>query len=204
MTALRVTLVVIVGSCVWVPIGVWIGMRPSVTAIVQPLVQFLAAFPANVLFPLVVISLLKFNLSVEWGVLPLMLLGAQWYILFNVIAGVGAIPKELYQIAQNLGLTGWLWWKRLILPGIFSYLIIGIMTSVGAAWNLSVVTEVMQWGNTTLTARGLGTYILEASQAGHFSRVAVGMIAMSAWVLMMNYFVWQPLYRLAQSKYKLN
>jgi NitT/TauT family transport system permease protein len=203
ITALRVVLVVLLGSCLWVPIGVWIGLRPRLTVIIQPIAQFLAAFPANVLFPLVVITLLKFKLPSEIGVLPLMLLGTQWYILFNVIAGMEAIPKDFYQMSQNLGVKGWVWWKRLILPGIFPSLIIGIMTAVGAAWNISVVAEVMQWGPTTLTATGLGAYIHQASQVGNFNQVAIGMIAMSIWVLMMNYCIWQPLYRIAQSKYRL-
>jgi NitT/TauT family transport system permease protein len=204
ITALRVLTVVVLSSLIWVPIGVWIGLRPRLTAIIQPIVQFLAAFPANVLFPFVVIFLLKFKLSFEFGVLPLMLLGSQWYILFNVIAGVSAIPKELYQIAQNLGVNRWLWWKRLLLPGIFPYLIIGIMTAVGAAWNISVVAEVIQWGPTTLKAVGLGAYIDQASARGDLPQVATGMAAMSLWVLTMNYLLWQPLYRLAQSKYRLN
>ena len=204
ITALRVLITIAISSCIWIPIGVWIGLRPRLIGIVQPLVQFLAAFPANVLFPLVVIMLLKFQLAVEWGVLPLMLLGAQWYILFNVIAGMDAIPQELYQIAQHLGIVRWLWWKRLILPGIFPYLIVGIMTAVGAAWNISVVAEVMQWDNTALIATGLGAYIYQASEIGDFPRVAMGMVAMSLWVLTMNYLIWQPIYRIAQSKYRLN
>jgi NitT/TauT family transport system permease protein len=204
ITALRVLMVVLLSLLIWVPIGVSIGLRPRLTAMIQPTVQFLAAFPANILFPLVAIALLKFKLSFECGVLPLMLLGAQWYILFNVIAGVNAIPKELHQIAQNLGIKQWLWWKRLILPGIFPYLITGIMTAVGTAWNISVVAEVIQWGPKTFKAIGLGSYISQASFEGNFTQVAIGIAAMSLWVLIMNYLVWQPLYRLAHSKYRLN
>ncbi len=202
-TAFRVITAVLVSSVIWIPIGIWIGLRPHLTTIVQPIAQFLAAFPANVLFPVVVITLLKFHLSFEVGVLPLMILGTQWYILFNVIAGMRAIPKELYQMSQNFNLKGWIWWKHFILPSIFSHLIIGIMTAVGAAWNISVVAEVMQWGENTLTVKGLGSYIAKASVQGNFQAVAMGMIAMSSWVLMMNYFIWQPLYQLAQSKYKM-
>lgn len=203
ITALRVLFVVLISSCIWIPIGVWVGLHPRITNKVQPLVQFFAAFPANVLFPFLVVILLKFQLSVEMGVLPLMMLGTQWYILFNVIVGTESIPKELRQMSENLGLRGWVWWKRLILPGIFPYLVTGIMTAVGNAWNVSVIAEVMQWGSITLSATGLGAYISQASDAGDFSKIALGMVVMSFYVLLMNYILWQPLYRLAQSKYRL-
>jgi len=204
ITAVRVLCAVLIASCIWIPAGVWIGLRPRLTRIIQPMVQFLAAFPANVLFPLVVITLLKFQWSSEAGVLPLMLMSTQWYILFNVIAGMGAIPQELYQFSQNFNIKGWIWWKRLILPGIFPYLLTGIMTAVGTAWNVSVVAEVIEWGPTTLSVNGLGAYIHQASVSGNFTRLAMGIAAMSLWVLTMNYCLWQPLYRLAQSKYRLD
>jgi NitT/TauT family transport system permease protein len=204
VTALRVMLVVTLSLIVWLPIGVWVGLRPRLTNRIQPIVQFLAAFPANVLFPLVVSLLVKWQLSIEVGTLFLMLLSTQWYILFNVIAGSKAIPKDLKQMAENLGLGQWIWWKRVILPGVFPYLVTGIMTAVGSAWNLTVVAEVMRWGSTTLSVTGLGAYINQASDRGDFSRVAVGMITMSLFVLLMNYLLWQPLHRLAQSKYRLS
>lgn len=204
ITALRVIVVVLISGCIWLPIGVWIGLNARLSRMVQPFVQFLAAFPANVLFPLVVAVLLKWQLSIEVGVLPLMLLGTQWYILFNVIAGTESIPKELQQMTENLGLRGWIWWKRLIFPGIFPYLVTGMMTAVGSAWNISVIAEVMRWGSVTLSAMGLGAYISQASDSGDFPRVAMGMVVMSVCVLVMNYGIWQPLYRLAQSKYRLS
>lgn len=204
LTALRVFLIVSLSSLFWVPVGVYIGLRPHLTAIVQPMAQFLAAFPSNILFPLLAFLLLTFNMPLELGVLIPMLLTSQWYILFNVIAGVNAIPKELYQITQNLGVTKWLWWKRLILPGLFPHLTTGIMTAVGTAWNISVMAEVIRWESTTLKVFGLGAYIDQASMHGNFPQIAIGIGAMSLWVLTMNYFIWQPLYHLAQSKYRLN
>ena len=165
-TASRVFVLIIICSLIWVPVGVWIGLRPNVAEIAQPVAQFLAAFPANLLYPLVVILIVKFHLNVDIWVTPLMILGAQWYILFNVIAGASVLPKDLLQVADNLGLKGWLRWRRLILPGIFPYYITGAITAAGGAWNASIVAEVVQWGDTKLTATGLGAYIPEYTAKG--------------------------------------
>ncbi len=204
ITALRVLIIVLISTIVWVPIGVWIGLRPRIAEIIQPIVQFLAAFPMNVLFPVVVLAIVKFHLNVEIWVTPLMLLGVQWYILFNVVAGTIALPKDLKQVADNFGVRGWQWWKRLILPGIFPFYITGAITAVGNAWNTSIIAEVVSWGNTRLTATGLGAYITEYSTAGDFPRIALGMGVMCIFVLVMNRLVWRPLYNLAQTRYRLD
>lgn len=203
-TALRVLVIVLISTIIWVPIGVWIGLRPKIAEIVQPIAQFLAAFPAYVLFPLVVIAIIRFKLNVEIWITPLMLLGTQWYILFNVIAGTSALPKDLKQVTENFGITGWQWWRKLALPGIFPYYITGAITAIGNAWNTSVVAEIASWGNTTLTATGLGAYITHNSNDGDFPRVALGMGVMCVFVLVMNRLVWRPLYNLAQTRYRLD
>jgi len=203
-TAARVFVVVLISTIIWVPIGVWIGLNRRAAEIIQPIAQFLAAFPMNVLFPVIVILILKYKLDVEIWTTPLMLLGTQWYILFNVIAGTSALPKDLKQVADNFNVSGWQWWKRLILPGIFPYYITGTITAVGNSWNTSVIAEVVSWGSTTLTATGLGAYITEYSNKGDFSRVALGMVVMSMFVLVMNRLLWRPLYNLAQSRYRLD
>ncbi|GAB4393346.1 MAG: ABC transporter permease subunit [Gammaproteobacteria bacterium] len=203
ITALRVFVLIIIASIIWIPIGVWIGRRPFATAIAQPIIQFLAAFPAYLLFPVVVILIVKFNLNVEVWVTPLMILGSQWYILFNVIAGVASIPKDLYQVAANFGVTGWQWWRRLILPGIFPYFITGVITAAGGAWNASIVAEVVTWGNTTLHATGLGAYITKYTNLGDFPRIALGTAAMCILVLVFNRILWRPLYHIAESRYQL-
>jgi NitT/TauT family transport system permease protein len=203
VTALRVLIVIIIGTLIWVPVGVWIGLRPKIAEIAQPIAQFFAAFPMNVLFPIVVIAILKFNLNTNIWITPLMLLGSQWYILFNVIAGAAAIPKDLKQVADNFGIKGWQWWKKLILPGIFPAYITGTITAIGNAWNTSVIAEVVSWGKTTLTATGLGAYITHYTSTGNFPRVALGMSVMSIFVLTLNHLIWRPLYNLSQARYRL-
>ncbi len=203
MTALRVLAVLIVSSLIWVPIGVWIGLRPKVAEMAQPLVQLLAAFPANLLFPIVVSAIVFFHLNVEVWVTPLMILGTQWYILFNVIAGAAAIPKDLKQATDNFGVKGWLWWRKLILPGIFPYYVTGAITAAGGAWNTSIVAEVASWGSVTLHATGLGAYITQYSKAGNFPFIVLGMSVMCFYVLFLNRFVWRKLYILAMNRYSL-
>lgn len=199
-TAIRVVLLIFLSSLVWIPIGVWIGLRPVWTQRVQPLIQLLAAFPGNLFYPLFVIGIMHFHLSVEVWLTPLMILGAQWYILFNVIAGASRIPRDLYLAANNLGLKGWTWWKRLALPGIFPYYITGAITASGGAWNASIVAEWVSWGTTTLKASGLGAYIQENTIAGHFPEIALGTCVMSIYVLAFNHLLWRPLYRFAEER----
>jgi len=203
-TTLRVFILIILCSLIWVPVGVWVGLRPNVAEVIQPIAQFLAAFPANLLYPLVVILIVKFHLSVNIWVTPLMILGAQWYVLFNVIAGASVIPKDLLQVADNLGLGLWLRWRRLILPGIFPYYMTGAITAVGGAWNASLVAEVVQWGDTRLIATGLGAYITEHQAAGDFTHIALGIGMMCILVLFFNRLVWRPLYVLAETRYQLD
>jgi NitT/TauT family transport system permease protein len=203
-TTIRIIILIIICSLIWVPVGVWIGLRPRVAQIAQPIAQFLAAFPANLLFPIVVVLILRYKLNVEIWTTPLMILGAQWYILFNVIAGTTALPKDLVQVADNLGLKNWLWWKRFILPGIFPYLITGVITAVGGAWNATIIAEYVQWGDTTLKATGLGAYITEVTTAGDFPRVALGIATMCIFVLIFNRLLWQPLYNLAEKRFQLD
>lgn len=201
ITALRVFILIILCSLVWVPIGVWIGSRPNVAYYAQPLAQFLAAFPANLLYPLVVILIVTYHLNVNIWVTPLMILGSQWYVLFNVIAGTSMIPKDILQAVDNFGVNRFLRWKRLILPAIFPYYITGAITAAGGAWNASIVAEVVSWGNTTLVATGLGAYISECTTRGDFSHIALSISMMCVLVLMFNRIVWRPLYALAETRY---
>lgn len=203
-TASRVIVLIVLCSVVWIPVGVWIGLQPQVARVVQPILQVLAAFPANLLFPVVVIALVRYQLNVEIWTAPLMILGTQWYILFNVIAGTIALPKDLCQVAANFNVRGWLWWSRLILPGIFPYFITGAITAAGGAWNASIVAEVVSWGDTTLRATGLGAYITEHTMSGDFPRVALGTAIMCLFVLLFNRVIWRPLYRLADDKFQLD
>lgn len=201
-TAIRVFILIVIASLIWVPIGVWIGVSPTITRIAQPIAQFLAAFPANLFYPIAVLGIVNHELSPVIWLTPLMILGTQWYILFNVIAGTSNLPKELHQAVKTLGVRRGLWWRRFILPGIFPYYITGAMTAAGGAWNASIIVEYISWGDTTLNATGLGAYIAENTASGDFPRVALGVSIMCCYVLLVNRVVWLPLYHLAERRYQ--
>jgi NitT/TauT family transport system permease protein len=197
-TMARVVILVALASLVWVPIGVWIGLRPRMAALAQPVAQFLAAFPANLLYPVAVSLIIGFHLHPDIWLSPLMIFGTQWYILFNVIAGASVFPHDLRDAADNLHLRGWLWWKRAILPGILPYYVTGAMTAAGGCWNASIVSEIVVWGNDHLQAHGLGAYITQATNDGDYARVVLGVVVMSLFVVSFNRILWRPLYRSAE------
>jgi NitT/TauT family transport system permease protein len=200
-TAFRVVMVIIFSSLIWVPVGVWIGLRPKVAEIAQPIAQILAAFPANLFYPFIVMFIIYYHLNPNIWLTFLMMLGAQWYILFNVIAGASTIPKDLLQVADNFAVHGSLRWARLLLPGIFPYYVTGAITAAGGAWNASIVAEVASWGNEKLQATGLGAYITEYTAAGNFSGIALGIGMMCIFVLIINRLIWRPLYVYAVSRF---
>ncbi|MFJ8312754.1 MULTISPECIES: ABC transporter permease [unclassified Streptomyces] len=202
-TLARVLVLVAAATVIWVPIGVKIGFSPRLTRIAQPVVQVLASFPANFLFPLAVWFFLKTGLSINIGGILLMALGAQWYILFNTIAGAMSIPSDLREAMDDLGVRGWQRWKRLILPGIFPSYVTGGITASGGAWNASIVAEVVTFGGTTLTATGLGAYIAKATAAGDFPHLIAGVAVMSLYVVGLNRLLWRRLYRLADTRFAL-
>ncbi len=203
LTLLRVAAVVAVSAIVWTPIGVWIGGNPRVARFAQPLVQVLASFPANFLFPFVTIVFLRRHWSLEWGAALLMTLGAQWYLLFNTIAGAMAIPNDLREMARDLGVSGVERWRALILPAIFPAWVTGALTAAGGAWNASIVAEVVQWGDAQLQATGIGAYITAATTHGDWTRIVLGVTVMSVYVVVLNRLVWRPLGRLAETRYRL-
>ncbi|MFF4188731.1 ABC transporter permease [Streptomyces sp. NPDC001691] len=202
-TLARVVVLVAAATVIWVPIGVKIGFSPRLTRIAQPVVQVLASFPANFLFPLAVWFFLRTGLSINIGGILLMALGAQWYILFNTIAGAMSIPSDLREAMDDLGVHGWQRWKRLILPGIFPSYVTGGITASGGAWNASIVAEVVTFGGTTLTATGLGAYIARATASGDFPHLLAGVAVMSLYVVGLNRLLWRRLYRLADTRYAL-
>jgi NitT/TauT family transport system permease protein len=203
-TAARVLVLIGVASVIWVPIGVWIGLRPQVADLAQPIVQFLAAFPANLFFPAAVVLILRFRLDPEIWLSPLMILGTQWYILFNVIAGATALPTELRLAAQNLAVRRLLWWRRVMLPAIFPAYVTGAVTAAGGSWNASIVAEVVQWGDTTLTATGIGAYIARTTAEGDSARIALGIGVLCLYVLGFNRLLWRRLYNLAAERLRLD
>ncbi len=203
ITAVRVIILVMLSSLVWVPLGVWIGLRPGVAQFAQPIVQFLASFPVNLFYPIAVLLIVKYQLNPNIWTSPLMVLGSQWYIAFNVIAGTTALPKDLRQVANSLNVRGWLWWRKLILPGIFPYFVTGAITAAGGAWNASIIAEVVSWGHTQIVATGLGAYITRQANFGDFPRLALGIGVMCLYVLTINHIIWRPLYRFSAERFKL-
>jgi len=201
-TMVRVFVLIALASIIWVPVGVWLGLRPEAARIAQPIAQFMAAFPANLLFPLAVSAIVVLRLDPDIWLSPLMILGTQWYILFNVIAGASTIPSELRDIGTNLHVRGWLWWKRIALPAVFPFYMTGAITASGGSWNASIVAEIATWGDTTLKAHGLGAYIAEATEGGDFHRIVLGIAVMSAFVVVINRAFWRPLYALAERKFR--
>jgi NitT/TauT family transport system permease protein len=204
ITLLRVAVLIALASAIWVPIGVWVGLRPRAASIVQPIAQFLAAFPANLLFPIVVSAIVLFKLTPDIWLSPLMILGTQWYILFNVIVGASAIAPELRYAGENLGVRGWLWWRRIALPAVFPFYVTGAITASGGAWNASIVAEVATWGKERLVAHGLGAYISTATSAGDFQRTVLGTVVLSLFVVTLNRTFWRPLYARAERKFRIS
>jgi NitT/TauT family transport system permease protein len=179
-------------------------LNPKISRLAQPIVQVLASFPANFLFPLFTALLLATGVSLNLGGIVLMALGSQWYILFNVIAGASAIPNDLREAAANLQLTRILWWRRLILPAIFSSYVTGGITAAGGAWNASIVAEIVTYNGTTLTATGLGAYIKDATSVGDTGRILIGVLVMSFYVVAMNRFFWRRLYAISERRFSLS
>jgi len=199
----RVVVLLVVASVIWVPAGVWIGMSPRVNRLAQPVVQVLASFPANFLFPFATVFFVDTHISLNIGGIVLMALGAQWYILFNVIAGASAIPSDLREAMRLMGVRGWLRWKDFILPAVFSSYVTGGITAAGGAWNASIVAEIVSYGKHTLIAYGLGAYIAQAATVGNFPKVLIGIAVMIVYVVGLNRLVWRKLYRLAETRYSL-
>ncbi|WFU41590.1 ABC transporter permease subunit [Bradyrhizobium sp. CB82] len=203
ITLLRVVVLITLATLIWVPVGVWIGLRPKLAERIQPLAQFLAAFPANLAFPVFVVAIVRFGLAANIWLSPLMILGTQWYILFNVIAGASAFPTDLREAAGSFHLGGWRWWIKVILPGIFPYYVTGAITASGGSWNASIVAEVASWGDTHLRATGLGSYIATATETGDFPRVVLGIATMCILVTLFNRLVWRPLYLFSERRLRL-
>jgi NitT/TauT family transport system permease protein len=199
-TLVRVMVLIGLAALIWVPIGIGIGMNPRLSEKVQALAQFLAAFPANLLFPIFVVGIVHFQLNPNIWLSPLMIFGTQWYLLFNVIAGASTIPTELRYAARNLGLRGLLRWRRYLLPAVFPSFVTGTITASGGSWNASIVSEYVSWGNETLVATGIGSYIAEMTAAGDFPRIALGIGVMCIYVMTLNQLLWRRLYKLSEDR----
>ena len=203
LTFLRVNTALILGALWTVPVGVAIGSNPRLARIAQPLVQMAASIPATALFPIILLFLLRLRGGLEIAAMLLMLLGTQWYILFNVIAGAMAIPTDLKEAAQIYRFRSWDRWRYLILPGIFPYLVTGMMTASGGAWNASIVAEYFHFQGRIVSTAGLGSTISSASDSGRFDVLLASTLIMATVVVLINRLLWRRLYRLASSRFKL-
>jgi NitT/TauT family transport system permease protein len=199
-TLVRVLVLIALAALLWVPAGIWIGLNPRWAGRLQAAVQFLAAFPANLVFPVAVLAIVRWHLDPDIWLSPLMVLGTQWYLLFNVIAGASTIPTELRYAAQNLQLAGSLKWRRYLLPAVFPSFVTGAITASGGSWNASIVAEYVSWGDTTVRAQGLGSYIAHMTAIGDFPRIALGISVMCVYVMGLNHFLWRRLYQMAEER----
>jgi NitT/TauT family transport system permease protein len=203
-TFIRTTAAVLIGGLWALPVGVMIGLSPRWSQRLQPVVQVVASFPAPMLFPLVVLLLTALHIPFTIGCVALMLLGAQWYILFNVIAGAMAIPGDLKEVGKVLGTSRWKMWTRLYLPCVFPSLVTGLVTAAGGAWNASIVSEYVQVKNNTYAAFGLGSLISLATAKGNFPLLTASVLIMAVSVVLINRLFWKRLFRLAESRFALN
>lgn len=203
MTALRVTIALLIALSWTVPLGVYIGMNARLAAWLQPLVQIAASIPATALFPVFVLMLVNLPAGLNIAAVLLMLTGTQWYLLFNVIAGTMAIPQELRFTVTLLGMNRWQRWRVLILPALFPYLITGAITASGGAWNASIVAEYVEFGGKTLRVTGLGDLISYSTAEGDFALLLASTLTMIVTVVLINRLVWRRLYRIAASRYRM-
>jgi NitT/TauT family transport system permease protein len=203
VTMVRVVALIALATLFWVPISIWIGLRPALAEKAQPIAQFLAAFPANVVFPVAVIGILKWSLNPDVWLSFLVVFGTQWYIVFNVIAGASAFPNDLKEASANFGIKGWTWWKSVILPGVFPYYVTGALTASGGSWNAAIVAEYVKWGDDKVEAHGIGAYIAKATAAGDYPRIVLGVAVMSIFVIAFNRLFWRPLFGFAERRLRL-
>jgi NitT/TauT family transport system permease protein len=202
-TLLRVIALMALATIFWVPISVWIGLRPRWAEAIQPIAQFLAAFPVNLLFGAAVSLVVAFNLNPDIWLSGLIVFGTQWYIVFNTIGGAAAFPNDLREAATNFRVHGWDWWRQVILPGIAPYYLTGAITASGGSWNASIVAELVKWKDQTVEAHGVGAYIAEATDKGDFPKIVLGVAIMSIFVTLFNRLFWRRLYAYAERRLRL-
>jgi NitT/TauT family transport system permease protein len=202
-TFLRVMAALVIASAWTIPAGVAIGFNPRLARIAQPLAQIAASVPATALFPVLLLGLISLGGGLNTGSILLMLLGTQWYILFNVIAGAIAIPSEFREVADIFRFSRLERWRTVILPAIFPYLVTGLVTASGGAWNASIVAEYFHFKGQVLSTFGLGAEISSATDAGNFALLLLSTIVMATLVVSVNRLVWRPLYRRAETRYRL-
>lgn len=203
LTAVRVTAAMVLSIIIFVPLGIWIGLNPTLVRIFEPIIQILAAIPANIFYPLIAVLIITMHASLGFWSIFMIMLGTQWYVLFNVIAGVIALPNQLIDVSRIFKVRGLMWWRKFMIPAIFPYIVTGIISAAGGAWNTAIASEVLRWGTQTTATTGLGAFIAQSTANGQNPEAALGCTAMCLMVALCIIFVWQPLYRLAE-KFRVN
>ena len=201
-TFARTSIALLLAAAWTVPVGVAIGMNQRLARKLQPIVQIAASVPATAVFPVLLFALLALPGGLNMAAVALMLLGTQWYVLFNVIAGAMSIPSDLREASVVYHVSGWRRWKTLILPAIFPYLVTGMITATGGAWNASIVSEYVTFAGRKVSTLGLGALIAQSADAGRFPMLLAGTLVMSVIVIAGNRLVWRRLYRLAESRFR--
>lgn len=204
VTGVKVMLMVLVASVIWVPIGVKIGLSNKLSNIFEPITQFLAAIPAQIFYPFVTIVIINYDLSHEIFTTPIMIIGTQWYILFNVIIGTKQIPYNIRATIKAFDIKGVKWWTRYMLPAIYPYYITGAMAAAGGCWNASLAAEFLSWGDIQITSTGIGSYIKENLIAGDMDKVSLGLVIMTCMIILINRLIWHKMYDIAEKKYSMN
>lgn len=203
-TAFRVFAAMALSIIIFVPLGVWIGLNQQLVKFFQPVIQVLAALPANLFYPLIAIILISYHQSLSVWSIFLIMLGTQWYILFNVIAGVSTLPHNLIEVSRMFHVKGWLWWRKFMIPAVFPYIVTGIISAAGGAWNAAIASELITWGKMTKEAVGLGAYISDTTANSELAQAALGCSVMCFMVALCIIFVWKPLYNIAETKFRIN
>ncbi|MCR1768941.1 ABC transporter permease subunit [Burkholderia glumae] len=201
-TAARVTLAMLLSCLLFVPLGVWMACHPRRLTWCQPVAQVLAAIPPNIYYPLIALFVITAHRSLGWWTIPMIMVGTQWYYLFNAIAGTLAIPTQITEVSQMFHLKGAMWWRKYMLPAIFPYIVTGTISAAGGAWNAAIAAEIVQWGSHTASTSGLGAFISTTTANGDHAAAALGCTAMCSMVALCIMFVWQPLYRFAERKFR--
>jgi NitT/TauT family transport system permease protein len=203
-TGLRVFIAMVIALAWTVPAGVGIGMNSRITKWAQPLAQIAASVPATALFPVLMLGLVSLSGGLNLIAVLLMLMGTQWYLLFNIIAGVSAIPQDLRHTASALGLKGWQRWRVMLFPALFPYIITGMITASGGAWNSSIVAEYTEFGGRTRSVTGIGSTIAKATATGNYPMLLAATLTMIFVVVLVNRFLWRRLYALAEDQYRMD
>ncbi len=204
ITALRITTLLVLSSLIWVPVGIYIGLRPKLSNAIQPVCQFLLSIPANIYYPIFVISIVKFHLNPDIWLSLVIIIGCQWYIVYNVIGGTQTIPTELLEAAKIFRLKLSTRLIKILLPAIIPHYVTGLITAAGGSWNASIVAEIISYGHTTLVAQGIGSYISINTTAGNFPKITLGIIMMIGFVLLIDHFIWKPLQKIASTRFNLD